>query len=220
MCYRFVRESKLIDVAEEFSVDDIDTDLQPSYNVAPTQDIPAIIHDGTRRIVLRRWGLVPPWARDISIGNKLLNARAETITEKPSFRLAFKKRRCLIPANGYYEWRKEEKRKIPVYVRLKSEELFVMAGLWERWTSPEGKQVSSCTIITIASNDWLKPVNDRMPVIIPKDRVSGWLDAAVHSEEFLLPMLQPYDADSMEAHDVSTIVNSPKNNSPENIKPV
>ena len=220
MCYRFVRESNIAEIAREFDVDEIEEDISPSFNVSPTHNVPALINDGVRRIEVLRWGLIPPWAENISIGNKLLNARGETITEKPSFRLAFKKRRCLIPATGYYEWKREGSNKTPMFIHLKDEKIFGMAGLWERWTSPSGEQINSFTIITIAANDWLKPVNDRMPVIIPKDQVALWLDSTGRSEDDLMHMLKPYDADLMEKHKVSSVVNSPKNDSPENIIPV
>ena len=220
MCYRFVRESNIAEIAREFDVDEIEEDISPSFNVSPTHNVPALINDGVRRIEVLRWGLIPPWAENISIGNKLLNARGETITEKPSFRLAFKKRRCLIPATGYYEWKREGSNKTPMFIHLKDEKIFGMAGLWERWTSPSGEQINSFTIITIAANDWLKPVNDRMPVIIPKDQVALWLDSTGRSEDDLMFMLKPYDADLMEKHKVSSVVNSPKNDSPENIIPV
>lgn len=220
MCYRFVRESTIVDIAREFDVDEINEDIAPSYNISPTQNIPALINDSTRRIEVLRWGLIPPWAEDISIGNKLLNARGETITEKPSFRLAFKKRRCLIPATGYYEWKRKGSNKTPMFIHLKDEKIFGIAGLWERWTSPSGEQINSCTIITIAANDWLKPVNDRMPVIIPNDQVALWLDSTGRSEEDLMHFIKPYNADLMKKYEVSSAVNSPKNDSPENIVPV
>ena len=220
MCYRFVRESNIAEIAREFDVDEIEEDISPSFNVSPTHNVPALINDGVRRIEVLRWGLIPPWAENISIGNKLLNARGETITEKPSFRLAFKKRRCLIPATGYYEWKREGSNKTPMFIHLKDEKIFGIAGLWERWTSPSGEQINSFTIITIAANDWLKPVNDRMPVIIPKDQVALWLDSTGRSEDDLMHMLKPYDANLMEKHKVSSVVNSPKNDSPENIIPV
>lgn len=220
MCYRFVLESKLAEIAEEFGISEYEGEIDPNYNVSPTQNIPVVFNDGTRRIVMVRWGLIPPWADDISVGNRMLNARGETISDKPSFRLPFKKRRCLIPATGYYEWKQDGSKKTPYFIRLKTKQLFGMAGLWERWTDPEGEEILSCTIITIESNDWLKPVNDRMPVIIPRDHASQWLDFSGHGEDSLQTMLKPYDADLMEKYEISTAVNSPKNNSPENIKPV
>lgn len=219
MCYRFVRESKLVDIAREFGISEIDSEFKPSYNVAPTQTIPAVIHDSTRRIALFRWGLIPPWAKDISIGNKMLNARAETVTVKPSFRLAFKKRRCLIPASGYYEWRKENDKKIPVYIHLKTQSVFGMAGMWEQWHSPEGDSISSCTILTIASNERLKPIHERMPVIIPKNKTDFWLDQSMKDENQLVQLLKPYDHEQMNAYDVATVINSPRNDSPDNIQP-
>jgi len=220
MCYRFVRETNIADIAQEFNVDEIDEDIAPSYNVSPTTNIPALINDSSRRIEILRWGLIPPSAEDISIGNKYLNARGETIVDKPSFRLAFKKRRCLIPATGYFEWKRKGSDKTPMFIHLKYEKIFGFAGLWERWTSPSGEQINSCTIVTVAANDWLKPVNDRMPVIIPNDQVALWLDSTGRSEEDLMQFIKPFDADLMEIHEVSSAVNSPHNDSPDNIIPV
>jgi putative SOS response-associated peptidase YedK len=150
----------------------------------------------------------------------MINARAETLNEKPSFKTTFKKRRCLIVADGFYEWRKDRKVKTPVYFRLKSKGPFGFAGLYDVWTSPEGKQISTCTIITTGPNELMEPIHNRMPVIIPKAQETLWLDSALQDEKLLFPMLKPYDSQEMEVYDVSQIVNSPRNNSPECIKPV
>lgn len=150
----------------------------------------------------------------------MINARAETLNEKPSFRTAFKKHRCLIVADGFYEWRKEGKAKTPMYFHLKSKRPFGIAGLYDIRTSPEGKQISTCTIITTGPNEPMKPIHNRMAVIIPKAQEALWLDPVTQDERLLLSMLKPYDSHEMEAYDESQIVNSPRNNSPECIKPV
>jgi putative SOS response-associated peptidase YedK len=220
MCGRFVRKSTIEIIAKEFEVKRVSCDLKPSYNIAPGDNLAVIIDDGANYLIQLRWGLIPSWAKDPSIGNKMINARAETLSEKPSFKAAFRKRRCLIVADGFYEWRKDGRVKTPVYIRLKSERPFGFAGLYDSWTSPEGKEISTCTIITTGPNELMKPIHDRMPVIIPKAQEALWLDSSIQDERLLFPVLKPYDSQEMEAYDVSQIVNSPKNNSPECIKPV
>lgn len=217
---RFVRKSTIEVIAEEFEVKQVSSDLNPSYNIAPGDNIAAIINDGTNRLIQLRWGLIPSWAKDPSIGNKMINARAETLNEKPSFRTAFKKHRCLIVADGFYEWRKEGKAKTPMYFHLKSKRPFGIAGLYDIWTSPEGKQISKGTIITTGPNELMKPIHNRMAVIIPKAQEALWLDPVTQDERLLLSVLKPYDSHEMEVYDESQIVNSPRNNSPECIKPV
>lgn len=195
--------------------------LAPSYNIAPTQQIAAVRsvdHDG-RELVMFRWGLVPAWADDLSIGNRMINARAESVAEKPAFRNAFKKRRCLVLADGFYEWQKAGKAKQPYFIHLKGRRPFCFAGLWERWSKGE-KPVETCTILTTDANKLMAPLHDRMPVIIAPKDYDLWLDAAVQEPERLQPLLQPYPDSEMEAYPVSTLVNSPKNNSPQCVDPL
>jgi putative SOS response-associated peptidase YedK len=220
MCGRFTQTIDTAGIAEAFGVEEISGDLKPSYNIAPTQQVAVIISDGKRRLTQVRWGLVPAWAKDIAIGNKLINARAETITEKASFRTAFKKRRCLVVADGFYEWQKQGDGRRPVYIRLKSGQPFGMAGLYEVWRSPEGEEITSCAIVTTAANELMRPIHERMPVIIPKANEDLWLDPQVQEAEVLLNLLQPYSAAAMQAYPVSKRVNSPANNSPGCVKPV
>jgi putative SOS response-associated peptidase YedK len=197
--------------------------LAPRYNIAPTQSVIVVGDDGERYLKQMRWGLIPSWAKDESIGNRMINARAETIAEKPAFRAALKKRRCLIPADGFYEWKKGETSKAPKQpfcIRLKSKEPFGFAGLWEHWTSPDGEEVLSCTIITTEVNELLKEVHHRMPVILPREAEAVWLDPKIQDTDKLLPLLKPYPSDEMEFYPVDRIVNSPANDTPDCIVPI
>jgi len=221
MCGRFVLISPFTLIAEEFRIRDGNGDLNPRYNIAPGQEILAVLcEEGANRLYRLRWGLIPSWADDPSIGSRMINARAETVAQKPSFRSAFDKKRCLIVADGFYEWRREGKRKSPVYVSMKSQKPFGFAGLYEIWHSPEGHEIRSGTIITTEANDLLRPVHDRMPVILPKEDEDRWLDPAAHDKNRLLALLRPYPAGKMRAHDVSPRVNTPANDSSDNIKPL
>jgi putative SOS response-associated peptidase YedK len=220
MCGRFVLFSNVTVLQGEFNIFQTPFDFQPSYNIAPTQDIVAVIREsGDNRLVTFRWGLIPFWAKDPSIGNRMINARGETVAEKASFRTPFKKRRCIIIADGFYEWRKEGTGKVPVYVFLKSRRPFGLAGLFDFWNSPKGEEIRTCTIITTDANELLRPVHDRMPVIIPEEWRDLWLDPKNLDEKFLRELLGPYPSDLMDHHDVSRFVNSPKNDSPECIQP-
>lgn len=191
------------------------------YNVAPTQQAPVVRRheNGERHLELLRWGLIPSWSKDIKIGYKLINARGETVHEKPSFRAAFKSRRCLIPVSGFYEWKKstESAQKQPYYIRGK-EEVLVFAGLWERWQSPEGETIDSYSIITTEANDLLKPLHDRMPVILDPSDFEKWLGPKTTPQE-LRNLLLPCDPERLTYYAVSTLVNSPKQDIPECIEP-
>jgi putative SOS response-associated peptidase YedK len=220
MCGRFsLTRGDREDLEEEFGLP-VPAGYRPRYNIAPTQEVLVLLDDGTRQIEALRWGLIPSWAKDPKIGHKLINARAETLFERPSFRSAGKERRCLILADGFYEWRKTKAGKTPMYIRLRSKRPFGFAGLWESWTSPEGQVVKTCAIVTTAANEGLKPIHDRMPVIVPKDLESIWLDSRVRSENELTAILRPYPAEEMEAYEVSRLVNSPGNDRPECLEPV
>ena len=219
MCGRYVLVSPFTIIAEEFRVRDGGGDLKPRFNIAPGQDILAVVRqEGTNRLSRFRWGLIPSWADDPSIGNRLINARAETVAQKPSFRSAFDKRRCLIVSDGFYEWQREGKRKSPFYICMKSQKPVGFAGLYETWHSPEGQEISSCTIITTEASDLLKPIHNRMPVIMPKEEEDRWLDPSIHDRTRLLALLRPYPAAEMMAWGVSPRVNNPTNDSPENIR--
>jgi len=193
------------------------------FNIAPTQNVPVVVVEEDNRILkLMRWGLVPFWAKEPSIGYKMINAKAETITEKPSFKNLLKKKRCLVLASGFYEWIKTEKKnkKTPLYFRLKSKEPFAFAGLWDEWKQPDRDKLLSFTIITTGANELMRPIHDRMPVILHQKGENLWLDPELMDFERLTPLLKPYPANLMEAFEVSTIVSSTKNDVPECIKPI
>ena len=164
---------------------------------------------------MMKWGLIPFWAKDPSIGNRMINARAETVAEKPSFRNAFTRRRCLIVADGFFEWRKEGKTKTPMRIILKNGEPFGFAGLWETWKSPEDELIRSCTIITTTPNEVMEPIHNRMPVILPRDAEAQWLNVSVTDTGVLRELLVPYAASELEAYEVSTLVNAPRNDVPD-----
>jgi len=199
MCGRFALVSDAATISETFAVRDSAYDFKPNWNVTPGQYIPAVIHrEGRNFLASFLWGLIPSWAKDPSIGNKLINARAETIDVKPSFRNAFSKRRCLIVADGFYEWKKEGAKKIPLYFHLKSKEPFGLAGLYETWTSPDKREIKSCTIITTEANKLIAPIHDRMPVIVPKKQEHIWISDAAEDMSTLLSILKPYPAEEMD----------------------
>jgi len=217
MCGRFVRDCSIRDIVEEFGVEEPPFDLPPSYNVAPGQSIPLIISSGNKKLVSCKWGFIPSWAKDPKTGYRMMNARAETVAQKPAFRSALKTARALIPASGFYEWKKEGTEKAPFYIRLKSRKHFGFAGLYSMWTSPGGEQICTCTIITTDANKLLEPVHNRMPVIIRKGDEDRWLDQTDQKND-LRSILTPYESEDMECYSVSQLVNSPANNSPECIK--
>jgi putative SOS response-associated peptidase YedK len=184
----------------------------PRYNVAPGQMVMAVIHDGKQnRLGQLRWGLIPEWAKDESAGYKMLNARAETLAEKPAFRNSFQRKRCLIPADSFYDWKRTEKGKQPMRILLKSQEIFSLAGLYDTWTAPDGSKISTCTVITTESNEMMAPIHDRMPVILRPQEESIWLDRQITKIDMLLPLLKPYSADEMYAYPVSERVGNVRN---------
>lgn len=218
MCGRFELHSAFEIIARLFGLTGSFT-MPGGYNIAPGQDIAIILNvGGQNRLSLCRWGFVPSWCKELNEGYKMINARAETIAEKPSFRDAFSCQRCLVVADGFYEWKHEGGKKRPFYIHRRDGKPFGMAGLYNRWKSPEGEEVCTGTIITTNANEVLAPIHDRMPVILPMDKAGLWLDPAVHEKEKLLPLLKPYRADEMELYEVSARVSSPKNDSKENIQ--
>ncbi|MDY7095550.1 MAG: SOS response-associated peptidase [Acidobacteriota bacterium] len=222
MCGRYTLTAPSEVIAEVFDVAEVTAELSPRYNIAPTQEtaIVGLNHEGKRTLGTMRWGLIPHWAKDPSIGNRLINARSETAAEKPSFRSSFKKRRCLVPADGFYEWKKLDGRKQPYYLRLKEHRPFAFAGLWARWSGEDDQPVLSFTLLTTEPNELAKEVHDRMPVILQPKHYDTWLDPEVHDREQLEAMLGSYPAEEMETYAVSTEVNSPRNDRPSCIEPL
>ena len=218
MCGRFALSIPLSKIAEYFEALNR-CDLTTSFNIAPTQDVACLINDGEKKIVTFKWGLVPSWAKDPSIGYKMINARSETVAEKPSYRNALKKRRCIIVADGFYEWKHVDKIKTPYFIHLKDNIPFGFAGLYEHWEDTEGKVIDSCTIITTDANDLVKSIHNRMPVILDKEQANKWIDMKLDSIE-VLPYLTPYPPELMQMYEVSPLINSLKLNSPDCIKPV
>jgi putative SOS response-associated peptidase YedK len=198
MCGRFVLITDLSVIARDFDVPDVSVVFSPSRNISPGRHIPVVTSSGHGKMLASYlWGLIPFWAKDPSVGAKLINARAETVMQKPSFKNAFVKRRCLIPADGFYEWRKTENKKVPYLFALKSGLPFAFAGLYEKWMAPDHKPVETCTIITTAANEIVQPIHDRMPVIVPKDAQGIWLNTEGTDTSTLLDILKPYPAEQM-----------------------
>ena len=219
MCGRYTLRTPVEKLAEEFGFDATSVELPPNYNVAPTQEVAAVLSEGgERRLELLRWGLIPSWADDPGIGSRMINARAETAPEKPSFRRAFRERRCLIPADGFYEWKRMNGTKQPYYIRMREGRPFAFAGLWEGWKDDGGPEIRSCAILTTAPNALAGEIHDRMPVILPAGAYDAWLDPEAEKEE-LVALLAPYPEAEMEAYPVSRFVNSPSNNDPRCIEP-
>src|SRR5690606_3205727 len=185
-----------------------------------TQAVLAVVNGEERRATRFRWGLIPYWAKDATIGRKLINARAETVALKPSFRHSLRRRRCLIPADGFYEWQVKDGRKQPLRIVPANGPLFAFAGLWDRWESPEGQEVLSCVIITTAANDFMRPIHDRMPAILSPKDYDLWLDAGVQDPEAVTPLLRPCSDEMLRAYPVATVVNSPRNDTPACIAPL
>lgn len=222
MCGRFTLTVDPAQLQEAFPGVDIGVGPAPRYNIAPTQPVAVIPNNAKDRLDYFVWGLIPSWAKDPSIGSRLINARADTLAEKPSFRSAYRRRRCLIPATGFYEWKANpgSKTKTPMYISLASGKPFAFAGLWENWHSPDGSQVLSCTIITTEPNELMAGIHNRMPVILPEEAYALWLDANDHGPDELNRLLKPFPAEQMAAYPVSRQVNSPQVDTPELILPV
>jgi putative SOS response-associated peptidase YedK len=220
MCGRFEIHSAIELIAKIFGIHEWDIEYSPSYNIAPSQDILLVVNDGKRRLVKSRWGFVPSWSKELSAGYKMINARAESVADKPSFMQAFQNQRCLVVADGFYEWKKEGMTKRPFYIRLKSGEPIGFAGLYNIWKSPEGEQICTSTIITTDANEMIQPLHDRMPAIAFPGSYDLWLDPAIHDKTLLQNILKPCPSDALDIYEVTSKVNSPKNNSPENIQKI
>jgi putative SOS response-associated peptidase YedK len=222
MCGRFVRKSSGEEIALEFDIglNDISFLLEPSYNIAPGNAVAAVVKRDRLTVKAFRWGLIPPWAKDEKTGYKMINARAETLSGKPSFKKPFQRKRCLVIADGFYEWGGRGGQKVPYYFHLKDPVPMGLAGLFESWRGPDGGALDSCTIITTAANSLMQPVHDRMPAIIARKDYHLWLDNDVFDEKAMGVLLRPYPPETMDCHQVARLVNSPRNNSIQCIQPV
>lgn len=220
MCGRFTITIEPAFFQQELDLGQVPAEWTPRYNAAPSQDIPVVLDKDTRNVEMLRWGLIPFWAKDEKIGYRMINARAETIQEKPSFRDAFKQRRCLILADGFYEWQKQSGSipKVPFYFQLADGAPFAFAGIWETWNPSPNESVRSCSIITTEPNNLVAMAHDRMPVILDKGMMWNWLDEK--SADILQAMLAPYPAEKMRAHPVGLAVNNPRNDSEECVRPL
>jgi putative SOS response-associated peptidase YedK len=224
MCGRFILTTIGEIIGEEFQLPK-KPDLAPRYNIAPAQPIAAVRlaeNSKERELSMLRWGLIPFWAKDMNIGYRTINAKSETAAEKPAFRSAFKRRRCLIPANGFYEWKRQKgrKQKQPYLIRLKESRLFAFAGLWEQWKDADGNMIESCTILTTEPNELVAELHNRMPVILDHKDHALWLDTSVTDPEKLNPLFKAYPAEAMEYDAVSEHVNKPANDDPQCMEPI
>lgn len=218
MCGRFVLVALADELVEMFELYIAPDAVAQRFNIAPSQQIAVITNERPHELAWHHWGLIPSWAREKRIGNRMINARSETAAEKPSFRAAFRSRRCLIPASGFFEWRRRGKAKQPVYVTLRERPLFAFAGLWEVWRSPGGELVHSATILTTVANRFMADIHLRMPVILAREDHNAWLQPASRDEHQRL--LRPCAPELMQAWPVSTVVNRPANDTPETIEPL
>lgn len=221
MCGRFTLTTDVATLIKRFNLEEPDFDVAPNYNVAPGQNIPVVVEEqGVRKLELHKWGLIPSWASDPKIGYRMINARSETVAEKPSFRKPLLKQRCLIPATGFYEWKKlAASSKMPYYIQLKAQKVFAMAGLWDQWKSPEGNNVRSCTILTTEPNTVVKGIHDRMPVILARADEAKWINSEV-SGGTMTGLFKAHSSEDTLAYRVAPLVNSPQNNSEELITPL
>jgi putative SOS response-associated peptidase YedK len=223
MCGRFAASFEFREIKLRWNLRGDFPVFFPRYNIAPSQDVPVIVRNEARNeLKPMRWGLVPSWAQDSSMGQRMINARAETLLEKPSFKQLVSTRRCLVPADGFYEWRREGKRKVPMWIHLKKREPFAFAGLWDSWLDRDtGSELYTFTIITTEANALLRPIHNRMPVIYDKEMGRQWLEESFCDQPMILAaVLQPLPSEVMEAYEVSTLVNSPDNDTAACIQPV
>jgi putative SOS response-associated peptidase YedK len=224
MCGRYSQSQSAEIIAKAFQVDSVPA-LKPRYNIAPTQSVPTVLQTSAstnRQFKMLHWGLIPSWAKDPKMGGRLINARAETVNEKPAFRSAFRQRRCLVLADGFYEWQQQEdkKQKQPFYFRLSDGQPFAFAGLWEHWKGADGEEIESCTLLTTEPNELMQPIHNRMPVILDPKDYDLWLDSEVKKPELLQPLLRPYQTEEMTTYPVSKVVNKPSNDTAECINSI
>jgi len=223
LCGRFTLFATYQYLISDFDIQEMfeEAYYEESYNIAPTHNIVSVINDGTKnRMGYLKWGLIPSWAKDEKMASKMINARSETVDEKPSFKKSFYQKRCIIPMDSFYEWKREGKMKTPMRIKLKDDSLFGVAGLWDSWKAPSGEVIHTCTILTTQPNELMAEIHDRMPVILPKEHQKEWLNPSNQDKEQLKSLLVPFPATQMLAYEVSNKVNSPRNNSAELIQRV
>jgi putative SOS response-associated peptidase YedK len=219
MCGRFTLRTSATVIADQFAVFEVPP-FTARFNIAPTQSVPAIRleperPEPRRELVWLRWGLIPGWAQDASIGSRLINARAETVASKPAFRAALRRRRCLLVADGFYEWQAAGRSKQAYFIHFHDDRPFAFAGLWEAWESPQHAAIETCTLLTTDANELIRPIHDRMPVILPPEAYRSWLDPAIQDPRQLMPLMASYPSDPMEAYPVGSLVNSPAHDTPQ-----
>ncbi len=224
MCGRFTLTTSVRELANLFHATDVEVPAaQPQFNIPPSAQVLAVRrlpgHEG-RQLLPLRWGLIPFWAKDPGIGNRLINARVETAADKPAFRDAFRNRRCLVLADGFFEWKKKAGKKEPYLMRMRDGKPFAFAGLWERWHDEEKHNLETCTILTTDANPLVRPLHDRMPVILEAGAYEPWLDPDLHERDKLVPLLHPYPASEMVAYPVSALVNNPRNDDARCVEPI
>jgi putative SOS response-associated peptidase YedK len=220
MCGRFVLTADLQAIQQSFDLLTLPAQFQPRYNIAPTQPVAVITNEKSRELTFYRWGLIPSWAKDDSMAARMINARSETAAEKPAFRSALRRRRCIIPADGFYEWQQHGKDKIPFFIHRQERQIFGMAGLWEIWQEPGGGEIRTCTILTTEANTFMKNYHERMPVILRREDYRLWLSPNEEPAGLLTGLMRPYAEDDLVAYPVSKAVNRPGNDSPELIRPL
>jgi putative SOS response-associated peptidase YedK len=219
MCGRYVITSSPAAIRALFGYPE-QPNFPARYNVAPTQPIPVVrLHEGKRQFVLMRWGLIPSWVKDPKTFSLLINARGDSVIDKPAFRAAMRRRRCLIPADGFYEWKETGGRKRPYFVHLRQGGPFAFAGLWETWTGPNGEEMDTAAVVTTSANRTLAAIHDRMPVVVPPEAFDLWLDSAKVDAQTAAALIAPAREDLFEAYEISTAVNRVANDSPELIQP-
>ncbi|MGE5655557.1 MAG: SOS response-associated peptidase [Actinomycetota bacterium] len=222
MCGRFSLSVSAQTLAKFFRLPEVPS-FERRYNLTPTQSVATVVvpQPGCdRQFQWMRWGLIPSWAKDPKIGNRMINARVETVAEKPAFRNALKQRRCLVLADGFYEWQQQGKQKQPYYFQVNQGEPFAFAGLWETWQSPEDERIVSCTLITTVANDKVQPIHDRMPVILSPESYDAWLDPSLKEPQAVLSLLVPEPVEKMKTYPVSQGVNNPSFDRPDCIQPL
>jgi putative SOS response-associated peptidase YedK len=219
MCGRFVLTANPQVVQQEFNLSMAPAEMQPRYNIAPTQPVMVITNENPKEVTYHKWGLIPSWAKDMSMASKMINARSESAAEKPAFRAAFRRRRCLVPTDGFYEWQEHGTDKTPMFVHRPNRELYAMAGLWEIWHDPDGGELRTCTILTTEANAFMQQYHHRMPVIIHPQDYALWLSPNEEPLPVLQGLMKAYDENGLEAYPVSKAVNRVSNDTPSLIEP-